>query len=81
MRIKRATAYIEIAESYVGSQKDVLFELCEDGRAGGHTADNVLLQNDEKTKPYCEANFADGNNAGHSDCGRRGNVCKKIQRK
>ena len=28
-----------MAESYIGKQKDVLFELCEDGRATGHTND------------------------------------------
>ena len=32
-------AALKIAENYVGSQKDVLFELCEDGRAVGHTAE------------------------------------------
>ena len=32
-------AALKIAEGYVGTQKDVLFELCEDGRAVGHTAE------------------------------------------
>ncbi len=27
----------KMAESYIGQQKEVLFELCEDGRAVGHT--------------------------------------------
>ena len=28
---------LERAEGYIGTQKEVLFELCEDGRAVGHT--------------------------------------------
>ena len=30
-------AFVKMAESYIGQQKEVLFELCEDGRAVGHT--------------------------------------------
>ncbi len=35
---QRETA-LSIAEGYVGTQREVLFELCEDGRATGHTAE------------------------------------------
>ena len=33
---RREIAY-KLAEKYIGVQKEVLFELCEDGRATGHT--------------------------------------------
>ena len=40
----------ELASDYIGKQRDVLFELCEDGRATGHTPEFLevaVITNDD----------------------------------
>ena len=54
-RVKRLEAAgrevsFELASDYIGKQRDVLFELCEDGRATGHTPEFLevaVITNDD----------------------------------